>query len=244
MLGDIVTIMWKEWKELLIRRGRARRGALGLLILILLIAIAPPIQAGRAWIESPLTVMVASWIPLFLIMGNVCDAFAGERERHTLETLLASCLSDKAILFGKVAAVVSYGWGLSLMAQLLSLLTVNIFFWDGHILIYTPAICTGIFTGSLLSAGLAAGTGILASLRAPTVRQARQRVSFAFMLLTVPALGMQALPLEWRNQMAEMPSTLDPGKILLMLAGVFFLIDAALLTIAFIRFNRTQLITE
>jgi ABC-2 type transport system permease protein len=244
MLGDIATIIWKEWKELLIRRGRARGGSLGLLILVLLIAIVPPIQAGRAWIESPLTVMVAGWIPLFLIMGNVCDAFAGERERHTLETLLASRLSDKAILLGKIAAVVSYGWGLTLIAQLLSLLTVNIFFWDGHILVYTPAICAGIFIGSLLSAGLAAGTGILASLRAPTVRQARQRVSFAFMLLTIPALGMQALPLEWRNRLADMPATLDPGKILLMLAGLMFLIDAALLTIAFIRFKRTQLITD
>ena len=36
----------------------------------------------------------------------IADGIPGERERHTLETLLASRLSDRSILLGKVMAAV------------------------------------------------------------------------------------------------------------------------------------------
>jgi ABC-type Na+ efflux pump permease subunit len=40
----------------------------------------------------------------------ITDSIAGERERQTLETLLASRLPDRAILLGKVAAITLLGW--------------------------------------------------------------------------------------------------------------------------------------
>ncbi len=244
MIADISTVVWKEWKELLIRRGSMRGGAMSLLILVGLLSVIPPLQVGRAWVQSPIAVIIAAWIPLFFVMGNICDAFAGERERHTLATLLASPLSDKAILFGKIAAAVSYGWALTLAAHAMSLLITNVAFWEGHILLYTPSIAAGILAFGLLSAVLAAGAGILASIRAETVRQARQRVSLAFMLLTIPALGMQALPLEWRTRLADMPPALDPGKIVIILAVILLAIDVGLLALAYRRFKRAQLIMD
>ena len=64
------------------------------------------------------------------------ESFAGERERHTLGTLLASRLPDHAILLGKVAVAVGYAWVMTLMLLLVSLVVVNVTPWDGQVLLY------------------------------------------------------------------------------------------------------------
>ena len=46
----------------------------------------------------------------FFIGPEVPDPLPRERERHTLETLLASRLSDRAILLGKIGAAVGFEW--------------------------------------------------------------------------------------------------------------------------------------
>jgi ABC-2 type transport system permease protein len=51
---------------------------------------------------------------------------AGERERRTLETLLASRLDERAILFGKLLAARAYGWGLTLLSLLLGAASVSL----------------------------------------------------------------------------------------------------------------------
>jgi ABC-2 type transport system permease protein len=56
----------------------------------------------------------------------ISDAIAGERERHTLETLLASRISDQAILLGKVLVTVGYNWGMTLFCLLLGSVVVNL----------------------------------------------------------------------------------------------------------------------
>ena len=115
MIADLWTVMWKEWKELFVQRGSMRGGLLRLVIVIGVLGIVPPLQAGREWVDSPMVLAFAGWMPLLLVTSVVADSFAGERERHTLETLLASRLPDRAILFGKVGTAVSYGWGLTMV---------------------------------------------------------------------------------------------------------------------------------
>ena len=51
-----------------------------------------------------------------MVSSLVADSFAGERERHTLETLLASRLPDRAILAGKLLVPVAVAWGAALLA--------------------------------------------------------------------------------------------------------------------------------
>ena len=53
-----------------------------------------------------------------MIISFIGDAIAGERERHTLETLLASRMPDRAILLGKVIAIVLYAWGMGVLSLL------------------------------------------------------------------------------------------------------------------------------
>ena len=55
-----------------------------------MLGIVTPLQMGSLWLTSPL--MLAYW-PLLssgMVSTLIADAFAGERERHTLETLLAT----------------------------------------------------------------------------------------------------------------------------------------------------------
>src|SRR5436190_12483504 len=130
MMADIATIMWKELKEWLFQRGSAGRGGwVGQLIFVAVFGIFLPYQNGPRWVDNPMALVFWAWVPLLMVASVTADAFAGERERHTLETLLASRLSDQAILFGKVAAAIAYGWGLSLLSLLLGDITVNIAFW-------------------------------------------------------------------------------------------------------------------
>jgi ABC-2 type transport system permease protein len=245
MITDVWTVMWKEWKELLVQRGSLRGGRLSLLILVGLLGVFLPWQTGRDWVESPVVLVYSAYIPLFLVMSVIADSFAGERERQTLETLLASRLSDRAILFGKVGAAVGYGWGLTLISLLLGLVTVNLAHGRGELLLYPPAVGLGIVGFSLLGAGLVASAGVLVSLRASSVRQAQQTLSIAIMLLLfVPIFGGQALPAEWRARLAQALVVADVTKILLTVVAVLAILDMALLAAAMIRFQRARLILD
>lgn len=94
-------MIWKELKELaLLRSVVARHNPL------FLIAVAgifvPALKAG------PMLLGPGIWIymimPALSVLSIIGDSFAGERERHTLETLLASRLPDRAIVLGKIVA--------------------------------------------------------------------------------------------------------------------------------------------
>lgn len=243
MIADVQTMMWKEWKEILLQGGT--RGRWSLLLFVGVFGIFMPWQFGRSWVTSPLSLIYWAWIPLFLVTVVIADAFAGERERHTLETLLASRLSDRAILFGKVSAAVSYGWGMAMGSMLVGLVTVNILYGHGELLLYSPPVGFSIVILSLLASILAAGAGVLISLRASTVRQAQQTLSFVIMaLLFVPIFGAQALPLEIRKHLAIALAHAGAMKITLLAMAVFVVLDTSLLMIAIARFQRARLILD
>ncbi len=245
MITDVWTVMWKEWKELLRQRGSLRGGMWSLLIVVAVFGVFLPLQTGRAWVESPLGLIYWAWVPLFMVSGVIADSFAGERERHTLETLLASRLSDRAILLGKVGAAVGYGWGLAMTAMLVGLVTVNLAHGRGELLLYPATVFGGIVGLSLLAAGLVAGAGVLISLRAATVRQAAQTMSIAIMLLLfVPVFGAQALPTEWKVRLAQAVMEADVERIVLVAAAVLIVLDLGLLAAAMARFQRARLILD
>jgi ABC-2 type transport system permease protein len=138
MIQDISTIMWKEARELFLQRSGLRGGWTGLLILIVVFGILMPLQSGPEWLGAPTTVLLWAWVPFILVNSVVADSFAGERERQTLETLLASRLSDRAILIGKISSAIAYGWGITLIGLLVALITLNIAFSGGELLFFPP----------------------------------------------------------------------------------------------------------
>jgi len=245
MIGDIFTVAWKEWRELLQLGGSVRGGRFSLVILVGVFGVFLPLQAGAEWVESPATVFYWGWVPLMLVGSAIADSIAGERERHTLETLLASRLPDAAILLGKIAAAVSYGWGLVLVMLVLSLVTVNVAARTGPWLLFPWRFALGAPLLALLGAGLAATAGVLVSLRAQTVRQASQTLNVGVLLLVfAPVLGMQALPDAWRAQIAAWAMSVGADGLLGATLGLLALLDAALLAAGFSRFRRSRLVLD
>ena len=127
MIADILTVASKELREILTFGGDARgRGKFSLLILVGIFGIFFPLQSGREWVTSSMSIMVWGWMPFLWVSGIVSDLFAGERERHTLEALLATRLSDQSILYGKLLASITYGVSLTWLVLLSSIVTINI----------------------------------------------------------------------------------------------------------------------
>jgi len=242
MIGDIFTVMRKEWKEIM-ALGGAYRGRFQLVVLLGVLGILLPLQMGVAWVNSPGVVGAWGWVPMMLVGAVIADSFAGERERHTLETLLASRLSDAAILFGKIGAAVSYGWLVTLVALVLGLITVNVAHREQGLLFFPWTLALSAVVLSFLGAGLASASGVLVSLRAQTVRQAQQTLNIAMMVLFfVPVFGVQALPSGLKARCAAW--VVHAGSLRLLLSGIVILtaFDLVLIGAARARFRRARLI--
>jgi len=190
MTEDIFTVLWKESRSLLRSSGSRTKSIAILVTPIALFGIIFPLQFRNEWLTSYWSVAVAIVTPMLLIATTIAESFAGERERHTLETLLASRLPDRAILLGKMLASVLFGWGMTLLLLVVSLAMVNIFTWNGRIQSYQAAILWIDLAASLLMSGMVANLGILISLRSPTVQNAAQTL---MLVLFMPLLLLQAV---------------------------------------------------
>lgn len=244
MIRDVWTVMAKECKELKALLG-TKGGILRTLIMVGIMGIFVPMQMGAPWFNSPVAVFITSWTALFLVSAVIADSFAGERERHTLESLLATPLSDTAILFGKAGAAVAYGWGLSLASLLVAMVALNMMGGEERFLCYSFEVGFGAGVTSFLTAWLAAGVGVLVSLRAATVRAAYQALSISIMLiLFVPLFGIQLLPAEWRRSIAEALQVADLKRVAVLVLGGLVVVDAVVLGAAIKRFRRARLILD
>src|SRR5215213_6075664 len=161
MISDILNVAGKELREILTFGDARGRSKFSLIILILIFGIIFPLQNGREWVDSPISIMIWGWMPFIWVSGIVADLFAGERERHTLEALLATRLSDQAILFGKLLAALSYGFLLTWVILFVSLITVNIVYRGDGFLFYPADITLAALVFSLLVSGLSASIGVL-----------------------------------------------------------------------------------
>jgi ABC-2 type transport system permease protein len=239
MLQDIWTVMWKERKGLFRYRGSRTRFLL-VLLSPLLLATVFPLQAGADWGDGPLPVLLAAVVPIVLVGITVPDSFAGERERHTLDTLLASRLPDRAILIGKLAVSIAFAWGITLLFLLVGLITVNVAFWgDGRLLLLSPATAVGSVGLSLLMSVLLASTGVLVSMRAATVQEAAQTLMAIFL---VPPMALQAVALLFRDQLYGFLRAIDGRRFLLALMAVLALLAVGVTTAATARFRRSRLV--
>ena len=66
MMRDAITVMWKESREIF-AMGGAYRGRLQLVILLGMMGVVLPLQAGVGWITSPTTIGIWGWLPVVLV---------------------------------------------------------------------------------------------------------------------------------------------------------------------------------
>ena len=237
MIEDILTVIWKERRGMFRYRG-SRSRFLMILLGPLLMAFIFPLQAGPNWVEALDSVIIAVFVPIILVSITIPDSFAGERERHTLGTLLASRLPDRAILFGKVAVSIAFAWGVTLATILMGLVTVNVAHWEGKLLLLTPTIALADLTLSFLLATLATGAGILISLRSKTVQEAMQTLT-AVLLLPPMLLGMLMTLL--RDRVQEIIGALKGEQILLIVVAFLAVIDVVVFVAVMTRFQRSRM---
>lgn len=238
-MSDLWTMIWKEWKDVLFQGG-GWKALIRPLFMLAVAGVYVPLQMGPVWLSlAPNAFFVLLWVPFFLIMSLMGDAFAGERERHTLETLLASRMPDRAILLGKVFIAVAYGMGLILGSLLVGLVLVNLTCSKGAWQFYPPDLLLGVIMLGLAVNTLGAGAGVLVSLRSSTVRQATQVLSIGTLVLTV-AVGFAAsalLPQDFFTRYSA-------DQILVFASVLVALVDVVLLTFAIARFQRSRLIAS
>lgn len=241
MTADVLAVAWKEWRELLaqdegLRSGLLRFGVLVAAGVVLEWQLGPAL--GRSWA----TLGPVAFVALLIVLTTAADTFAGERERHTLETLLASRVPTRAVLLGKVAVTVAFAWTLALVVLALGLAAVPLHPEPPSAPVDAGVVAAAAAFG-LLAALLLCLIGVLISRRAPTVRQAQQRLSLAFLLVGVaPILLDDVVPGAWARRADAALRALPPSGAIVLGLVLLAVADAGLLYVATRRFRRAELV--
>jgi ABC-2 type transport system permease protein len=207
-----------------------------------LLAVVLPWQWGAEWVQQVPSVILSILIPVVIVGVTVPDSFAGERERHTLGTLLASRLPDRAILIGKLTVSIVFAWVVTVVVLLASLITVNIAHGEGALLLYTPVVAFADLSLSFLAAVLFASTGVLISMRAKTVQQAAQVL---MSILLVPAMLLQLVLFVFVTQFRDLIDRIvsqDGRQLLAVVLAVLVVLAAGMLIAAVAKFRRSRLV--
>ena len=234
-MNDILTMVWKESKDSLFQGGW--RSLIRPLFVVAIMGIYLPLQFGPRWVDlTPIGMVLLLWVPFFVIISFIGDAIAGERERHTLETLLASRMPDRAILLGKIVTTVLYAWAMGVLSLLLGLVLVDLFRTQGNWMFYPLDLFVDAIILLLLTSVLGASAGVLISLRVSTVRQAQQILSVGTIVFVFGVtFALRAVP-------ANVVSSLSYSQFLLIAMAVLAVLDAILLGVSLVSFQRSRLI--
>jgi ABC-2 type transport system permease protein len=242
VIRDTLTILGKEWLEFRDQLLRLRRGGLSAVVIVLLLGVVTPLQFGPDWLSSWVVMFYFPTLASSMASALIVDAIAGERERQTLESLLATRLPDSAILFGKMLAALSYGCAFVAVNALVACLTLNIANPSQVPLLFDPRF-GGLLAILTFAACLAqTGIGVFISLRSTTVRQAQQ--TFGVIMLVIflaPALIFQVLPPERRYAIVTTVRGWGMERIALTAAAALGSIGVAAAMLAWGRFRRGKL---
>ena len=246
MLADIRIVLWKEWKLLKDQfGGEFRFGFVMAVILFVGLSTFAAYFSGALWITSPVLLMTYPLIAASIALTPVVDSFAGERERHTLETLLASRLSDSAILLGKVLAALAPAVVFGFVLFGLGVLTVNVFHGEGSLLLPPRWLFIGTLLLIVGMAGLVATGGVFVSLRASSVRQATQTFGFVIVaVLLTPFVVVMLLPDALQDGLLAWFRSTDLMTVMLLASAAVWVVDLMFLVAAIHRFRRGRLILD
>ena len=259
-MRDLLVVAQKELREI-VGAGGGRRGMVRELVFVAIFGLFFPLSQAEAWRMGVVPAAFVLLIPLFLVGPHVADSFAGERERKTLETLLATRLPDAAIFLGKVFAVCAYAWAVTFLILVASLATLNATGAgrpealpgfpapDPGFFLYPAFVWAAWGLGSAATSLLLGAIGTFVSLRAKTVRAAAQALTIPLFLIIFGAsaglpVAWRALPEATRDQLTAVAGTMSALDFVIGLAVALLLLDAALLWIGVRRFRRDTLIAS
>jgi ABC-2 type transport system permease protein len=248
LVAQTFVIMKKEWvdiKSSLFSFHNLQAGILPILFFCVAFGVYEPLRKGTDWMQSPIMVFSLSVLVPFIVIGFISPyAFVGERKRGTLEPLLATPVSDQAILFGKIGIAVLYGWGISFVSMFLGLF--SLFFSTGKFLFYPLSTAIPTLLLSLFFSLLVAIIGTNASLYARTLLEAQNNLGMAlFIPVVLPAFFVGPfMPEAWRTISVQVVARLGITEPLLVFMVVLFIVDTVSMLVTRYRFHRKLLIFE
>ena len=248
MIRQISAIMRKEWLDIKVTFFSIRNlmpGAFTVIIFSGAVGVYEPAKMGLEWLNSPITVLfLALLIPLSIIAFISPDSFVGERRRHTLEPLLATPVSDQAILFGKIGIAGILGWGTMLLNAVLGLLTVNLVIKHEGILLYSSNTLAAVIVMGLLISILLATVGVSCSLYSHNLLEAQNMMGtllFVPMILAASTVSPY-MPEWWRMLGIQLAASFGATSLFQLLVVILFVVDIASAVWLMMRFNRKRLI--
>ncbi len=173
-------------------------------------------------------------VPLMVASVVAADAFAGEKERGTLEALLHAPLRERDLFLGKLLAAWLPAVVIGVVGTALYAVIVTVAAWPLVGGVFLPAgvwILLAVWVGPAVAlAGL--GATVLISARVGTFQEAYQLGG----VVVVPIVALVVAQ-------AAGVLVLDAG-LLTLLGAVLWLLDAGLLVVAFRGFSRERLTRE
>ena len=260
-MRDMTVVAGKELREI-VGAGGGRKGLIREFLFIGIFGLFFPLTQVDAWLSGGVPAAFALMVPLFLVGPHVADSFAGERERGTLETLLATRLPDRSIYFGKIFAVCGYAWVVTLLILLTSLLALNLGAdisapgrsaaagsGESSLFVYPTFVWVAWGLGSIASGLLLAAIGTFVSLRSKTVRGAHQAMMIPLFVLIlggsfgIPAL-FRSLPVAAQDRFTGWLDGMSAVSVVLLAVGMLFVLDVLLLALGARLFRRDRLISD
>ena len=186
-------------------------------------------------------VLLYLFAPVFLIIPIMAasviasDSFAGEKERKTIEALLATPLSDAEMLLGKMLvsltpAVITTLTSFALYSAVVDLLTVGIF--NGRLLLPNQLWSLLVFGLAPALAFADIGLTVLISARVKGVREAQQISALLLIPLIAVVLGQ-----------ASGAMALDPFLINMWIA-LLLTFDIIVFAVAVRTFGRNRILSS
>jgi ABC-2 type transport system permease protein len=224
-MNDMLVVMRKELFELWGNRAAARGPLIQSGMAIVITGVLLPASGAKVWTDPRGSALPGLLLASVLAASVAADAIAGERERKTLETLLATPLSDRAILSGKVATAVVFAVTVTALSLLAGTVVINL--EQRSLPLFTPplemvsAILGGAFGASLVTASLA----VAISMRVPVARSAQQISSVISMVLgavIATVISRLHLPLSWSLVQRIDLWLVGAGAVAIRVAGRLF----------------------
>jgi len=223
MMRGLGAVLRKELQEVLGDRQARRGGYVQAVMHVLVLGVLLPASQVELWhAKHPVTVLFFALLPGVAAASVAADAFAGERERHTLETLLSTPLAPRTILVGKTLASVAWGTIVACVSLLVATVTVNV---ASGPFVPAPVVVLTAIGASAASGLIMSSVAIVISMKVPVARATQQIASIATFAIgaagvaTWKALGIAGT---WTNALLAEVLVAVAAVAILEVAGLLF----------------------
>ena len=128
-------------------------------------------------------------VPIMASSVMAASSFVGEKEKHTLETLLYSPLSLRQLFQSKILAGLSVGMMISYISFAAMLLVVEMFFLTGNLLLPAASWLAIMLLIAPAISLVAIAVTVRSSAKAQTIEEAQQRAVFLIFPILALLIG-------------------------------------------------------